>query len=114
VDSRLEVNSLSKGTCNNWTALYQRRFQGSLTSQEQQHFDFLLSIFLSCQLDTPRRMESTSTPRISGQLIDSYVGRNVMVVGKVTQLRGDTAIIDAEGQVTANLNRVGFCLWSSK
>ena len=53
-------------------------------------------------------MESISTPRISSQLIDSYVGQNVMVVGKVQQLRGDTAVIDAEGQITANLNRVSF------
>ncbi|ORY71954.1 replication factor A protein 3 [Pseudomassariella vexata] len=50
-------------------------------------------------------MDPVSTPRISGQLIDSYVGRNVMVVGKVLQLRGDTAVIDSEGQITANLNR---------
>ncbi|KAK7966106.1 replication factor A protein 3 [Apiospora aurea] len=50
-------------------------------------------------------MESISTPRISSQLIDSYVGQNVMVVGKVQQLRGDTAVIDADGQITANLNR---------
>ncbi len=51
-------------------------------------------------------MESVSTPRISGRLIDSFVGRNVMIVGKVLQLRGDSAIIEAEGQITALLNRV--------
>ncbi|RYP04906.1 hypothetical protein DL765_010008 [Monosporascus sp. GIB2] len=50
-------------------------------------------------------MEPVSTPRISGQLIGSYVGRNVMIVGKVLQLRGDSAIIDAEGQITIMLNR---------
>ncbi|OIW29560.1 replication factor A protein 3 [Coniochaeta ligniaria NRRL 30616] len=50
-------------------------------------------------------MEATSTPRISGHYLDSYVGRNVMIVGKVVQLRGDTAIIDADGNVTAHLNR---------
>ncbi|RYP07064.1 hypothetical protein DL764_002755 [Monosporascus ibericus] len=50
-------------------------------------------------------MEPVSTPRISGQLIGSYIGRNVMIIGKVLQLRGDSAIIDAEGQITIMLNR---------
>lgn len=47
-----------------------------------------------------------STPRISGELISSFVGRNVIVVGKVLQLLGDSAIIDAEGQITVMLSRV--------
>ena len=47
-----------------------------------------------------------STPRISGQLISSFVGRNVIIVGKVLQLLGDSAVIDAEGQVTVILTRV--------
>lgn len=51
-------------------------------------------------------MESVSTPRISARQIDSFTGRNVMIVGKVMQLRGDSAIIEAEGQITAMLNRV--------
>lgn len=53
-------------------------------------------------------MESTSTPRVSGPYLDNYVGRNVMIVGKVVQLRGDQAIIDADGNVTAHLNRVSL------
>lgn len=55
-------------------------------------------------------MEDTSTPRINSQYLDNYVGRNVMIVGKVVQLRGDTAIIDADGNVTAHLNRVSLRL----
>lgn len=51
-------------------------------------------------------MEATSTPPISCPYLDSHVGQNVRVVGKVIQLRGDTAIIDADGNITANLNRV--------
>lgn len=51
-------------------------------------------------------MEATSTPRISSSYLDSYVGRNVMIVGKVIQLRGDQAIVDADGHITAHLNRV--------
>ncbi|KAI2609086.1 uncharacterized protein GGS25DRAFT_303701 [Hypoxylon fragiforme] len=50
-------------------------------------------------------MEPISTPRISAALIDSYIGRNVIIVGKVSQLRGDVAFIEADGQVQANLNR---------
>jgi hypothetical protein len=51
-------------------------------------------------------MEATPTPRVSSPHLDSYVGRNVMIVGKVVQLRGDQAIIDADGNITAHLNRV--------
>ncbi|KAF3063737.1 Replication factor A protein 3 [Daldinia childiae] len=50
-------------------------------------------------------MESTSTPRISAALMDSYIGQNVIIVGKVAQLRGDVAFIEADGQVQANLTR---------
>ncbi|KAL1872305.1 hypothetical protein VTK73DRAFT_1615 [Phialemonium thermophilum] len=46
-----------------------------------------------------------STPRISCPYLDTYVGRNVMIVGKVTQLRGDEALIDCDGNITAHLNR---------
>ncbi|CRK04275.1 Replication factor A protein 3 like [Verticillium longisporum] len=49
--------------------------------------------------------EATSNPRVSAQYLDAYVGRNVILVGKVTQLRGDTAIIDSDGPVTAVLDR---------
>lgn len=51
-------------------------------------------------------MEATSTPRISSPYLDTYVGRNVMIVGKVVQLRGEQAVVDADGNVTAHLNRV--------
>lgn len=51
-------------------------------------------------------MEATSTPPITCPYLDSYVGQNVRVVGKVAQLRGDTAVIDADGNITANLHRV--------
>ncbi|KAJ3561805.1 hypothetical protein NPX13_g8801 [Xylaria arbuscula] len=49
-------------------------------------------------------MDSVSTPRISANMLDSYVGQNVIVVGKVMQLRGDSALLDANGQVNAILN----------
>ncbi|GFP55767.1 hypothetical protein ACSS6W_008834 [Trichoderma asperelloides] len=49
--------------------------------------------------------EQMSTPRITAAYLDSFVGRTVTIVGKVTQLRGDQATIDADGVVTILLNR---------
>ncbi|KAK1760751.1 replication factor A protein 3 [Echria macrotheca] len=49
--------------------------------------------------------KSASTPRITSAYLNSYVNKNVIVVGKVIQLRGDEALIDADGSVTAHLNR---------
>lgn len=52
--------------------------------------------------------EATSTPRITAQLLDNYVGQNVMIVGTIVQLRGDTAIMDSAGNVNLALDRVSF------
>lgn len=51
-------------------------------------------------------MESQPTPRLTAPYLDRYVGRNVIIVGKVVQLRGEIATIDADGAITAQLNRV--------
>jgi hypothetical protein len=51
--------------------------------------------------------DNLSTPRINSQYLDSFTNKTVRIIGKVTQLRGETATIDAEGVVTAHLNRVG-------
>lgn len=48
------------------------------------------------------------TPRITSRYLDSFVGQVVMIVGKVAQLRGDTAVVDSDGNITAQLNRVCF------
>ncbi|KAF3770939.1 replication factor A protein 3 [Cryphonectria parasitica EP155] len=50
-------------------------------------------------------MDSQPTPRATAPYLDSYVGRNVTIVGKVVQLRGEVALIDADGNITAHLNR---------
>ncbi|KAM7195986.1 replication factor A protein 3 [Rhypophila sp. PSN 637] len=50
-------------------------------------------------------MEASSTPRVTCAYLNMYVGRNVMIVGKVNQLRGEEAIIDADGNITIHLNR---------
>jgi replication factor A3 len=51
-------------------------------------------------------MEAVANPRITCAYLNQYVGKNVIIVGKVMQLRGEEAIIDADGSVTAHLNRV--------
>jgi hypothetical protein len=58
-------------------------------------------------------MEGIATPRITCAYLNSYVGKNVIVVGKVVQIRGDEALIDADGNVTAHLNRVSSPFASS-
>jgi replication factor A3 len=45
------------------------------------------------------------TPRITAVYLDNYVDRTVLLLGKVTQLRGDQATIDSEGAITVILNR---------
>jgi len=50
-------------------------------------------------------MESSATPRVTASYLGSYIGKNVMVVGKVIQLRGDEATLDADGTIAAHLNR---------
>ncbi|EFZ04258.1 Replication factor A protein 3 [Metarhizium brunneum] len=50
-------------------------------------------------------MAELSSPRITAPYLDSFVGRLVTIVGKVTQLRGDQATIDSDGIVTVVLNR---------
>lgn len=50
-------------------------------------------------------MAAMETPRVSCSYLNSYVNRNVLVVGKVVQLRGESAIVDADGHITVNLNR---------
>ena len=51
--------------------------------------------------------ENISTPRISGTYLQAFTNQTVRMVGKVTQLRGDSATLDAGGvDVTALLNRV--------
>ncbi|KAJ4423544.1 hypothetical protein N0V82_001869 [Gnomoniopsis sp. IMI 355080] len=50
-------------------------------------------------------MESQSTPRITAPYLDRYIGRNVTIIGRVDQLRGEEATIDADGHIKAYLNR---------
>lgn len=53
-------------------------------------------------------MENTSTPRVTAPFLDRYIGRNVTIIGRVDQLRGEEATINADGHIKAYLNRVRF------
>ncbi|KAF2397681.1 replication factor A protein 3 [Trichodelitschia bisporula] len=46
-----------------------------------------------------------ATPRVTQQYLENFRDRVVRIVGKVTKLNGDTAIIDANGTVKITLNR---------
>lgn len=52
--------------------------------------------------------EPISTPRVNSTYLESFVNHTVRITGKVVQLRGELATIDANGNVTAHLNRVRF------
>lgn len=54
--------------------------------------------------------EHIAAPRITAASLDTFVNKHVSIVGKVTQLRGDQATIDADGNVTILLNRVRLLL----
>lgn len=69
----------------------------------------LAAPLFSVDLKSPPKLtmaEQLSTPRITASYLDSFVGRVIMLVGKVTQLRGDQATLDSDGTVTVLLNRV--------
>lgn len=46
------------------------------------------------------------TPRINASYLEQFTHRTVRILGKVTQLRGEEATIDAGGQINVHLNRV--------
>lgn len=67
---------------------------------------FLSISILRRQKPNANMAEQMSTPRITAPYLDNFVGRVIMLVGKVTQLRGDQATLDSDGTVTVLLNRV--------
>lgn len=52
---------------------------------------------------------SESTPRITAEYLQQFSHKTVRILGKVTQLRGEQATIDAGGQIQVHLNRVFSC-----
>jgi replication factor A3 len=49
---------------------------------------------------------SESTPRINAQYLQQFAHQTVRILGKVRELRGEQATIDAGGRITVYLNRV--------
>ncbi|EKG20657.1 hypothetical protein MPH_02012 [Macrophomina phaseolina MS6] len=45
------------------------------------------------------------TPRINAPLLEQFTHQTVRILGKVTQLRGEQATIDASGNINLHLNR---------
>jgi len=48
------------------------------------------------------------TPRVNAPYLQTFTGQTVRVLGKVVQLRGETAVVDAGGQINVLLMRVSF------
>lgn len=49
---------------------------------------------------------SEATPRITAPYLEQFSHRTVRILGKVRQIRGETATIEAGGQVQLHLNKV--------
>lgn len=49
-----------------------------------------------------------ATPRINAEFLEHFSHKTVRIVGKVRQIRGETAVIDAKGSITLHLNKVCF------
>ncbi|KAF2723657.1 replication factor A protein 3 [Polychaeton citri CBS 116435] len=49
--------------------------------------------------------EPTATPRITAQYLEQFAHQTVRILGKVRQLRGESATIDSGGQINIHLNR---------
>ncbi|KAF2140529.1 uncharacterized protein K452DRAFT_319453 [Aplosporella prunicola CBS 121167] len=46
-----------------------------------------------------------TTPRITAPYLENFTHQTVRILGKVAQLRGEQATIDAGGSITLHLNR---------
>ncbi len=53
-----------------------------------------------------------ATPRITAAYLETFTNQTVRLLGKVIQLRGEQATIDAGGQINIILNRVSTCIWT--
>lgn len=62
------------------------------------------------QVKEQRTMDHPQTPRILAPHLSNFQHKLVRILGKVTELHGETAVIDAGGNVDVILNRVGSLL----
>ena len=63
---------------------------------------------LSTHTPPTATMEHPQTPRVLQPHLSSFQHRIVRVLGKVVQLRGENAVVDAGGQIDVILNRVSI------
>jgi len=47
-----------------------------------------------------------ATPRVNASLRQSFTGQTVRMIAKVVQVRGESALVDASGQVEVHLNKM--------
>ncbi|MCJ1461941.1 hypothetical protein MMC07_000541 [Pseudocyphellaria aurata] len=50
-------------------------------------------------------MTSEATPRINAKYLDAFANRTVRILGKVVTLRGESAVVEANGAIVVHLNR---------
>ena len=58
-------------------------------------------------------MDHPQTPRVLASHLEQFRHRIVRVLGKVVQLKGESAVIDAGGHIDVQLNRVRWTLQPS-
>lgn len=51
-------------------------------------------------------MAAEATPRINARYLEQFTNSTVRILGRVTNLRGESATIDASGSIQLHLNRV--------
>lgn len=49
-----------------------------------------------------------ATPRVTMQYLESFQQKTVRILGRVNQLMGDRAVVDAGGHITVHLTRVSL------
>ena len=57
--------------------------------------------------------DDIATPRVNAQYLEAFRNQTVRILGRVSQLRGEQATIDAGGNITAMLNRVSLVMETS-
>ncbi|KAL9589680.1 MAG: hypothetical protein Q9203_001523 [Teloschistes exilis] len=50
-------------------------------------------------------MATEATPRINARYLETFTNATVRILGRVTALRGESATIDASGNIQLHLNR---------
>ncbi|MCJ1375745.1 hypothetical protein MMC20_006982 [Loxospora ochrophaea] len=50
-------------------------------------------------------MSNEATPRINAQYLENFTNQMVRICGKIVALRGETAVLDAAGNINIHLNR---------